>query len=1800
MSIRVIAQSNVFTTKRTEKSFEQGTSLQYILDELKIGSDNPVRISINGVAEVDLTTIPASDSLVLIKVIPTGEENIQFDPLGMLSDFIDIAIGSTTDGGGPINPDAAIIPISASLPDPVASAPIPTVTTAVNTEEPKNNYVNKNAPTTNYLSGGKNGYKIDGTIPVILGKHRYYPYQIALPYTELTNISTAKASGAFYTGYAKAFAQKLHQVYLWGHKEVTPFPDTYKRKDTLVSNLVGTLSADDALDYYGTKAKKFLNVGKTLKKYIRDVENNNNGFTQIKIILPDNISKVSTTVIFGNFYAFGKGDTSTNTVGYSITARVEVKLYTIAGTYVSGNEYRITGPNRQPSDTPSVTSFTIDSAVPDPNQQYYLLVRRLNDDPTDNPAQWPTGDPDTVKSPFYNKLIEDYVIDCTLSHVTCVGVVDAITASAQATFKYTDLVLTDISKDKGTRESILTGEIDNFNAIVQTKVPIYNGTPTGTSASWSTTALTSNPAAMFLYVLQGSPNVRPVPDGLIDWEALEEWYTFCEDNSFECNLVLENPGTIENILALICTTGRSALNMTDQYSVVVDKPRVAPTQMFTNKNSFGITSSRTLLNDIHAIEYSFINEDADYQAETGWEYREGYNETNATLKQSESVVGITNAAQVSKLMKYGLNCAQRRIDTLSVSMDVEYVLCQRGDLVYVAYDELLQGLARGRIKEAIIPTTEVTEIVLDELVTFEVGETYGIVIRVSDEVQTTPIPVKNPATVVDVVTDTLEFVSPVSLPIEAGNLYTFGVTDLEKEDYIVVSVTPGKGLTANITLINYAPEVYDLGTLTPFESKVSLPAGFGSSLILGDIYKSDETTVKTQSSIDQLNTVVSPSLKDAIRGGVPSAVYIRDDVLEVKLSNNYLYFVDKTDLKVYRATTIVNASREVIVDEPVKNFAIEFDDSYIVYSSLVNGNKLYKKDLVTLVVTPVTTVIGTQPAIANSNQIIYINNSDRNKVYLTSVDDDTTGELVSDFPTTSIDITGNFLTWMDAGTGFIFIKDIYDGDLTFRGDVFRELASSNVIASPPGLWQAFNINAVPVYVDSNTQISYVNKVDYYGEVSRHAMDIRGNYVFVTFSGEVYFVSLFGNYDGQTRLDANIVTQGFGENIICSTEVGSNKLTNITILDIDKFSVGNTITATGIPVGTKVTIVGSGYVIMDNTATITNTSASVNVSGTIQCSTVVNSTKISDISVEDIVAFSWNDSITGEHIRDGALVKFVGSDYIIINKPALATDLTSTIDVIGTRLLLDANKVVITGSIQARLLETNAINSIDRVATGNPNAGQQLYQHDLSNGIERQYRTNGELIRQFTPDDGLWLREGIRIGGTAPGGGTEVPTTPSFTDTFNQVFRQATPPSGQGEVENDTWYDTSTGVTYAYKSLAWVVTTYTTAQLDALDIDAGTVNNKTVDKSVPADALFTDTLSHLYTISTGVPNTGGTNPIPEVGGFKQGDVCKVSDSGAAYVYDGSAWQLTSDIASDYFANGGAAGYTPSPATGSSWGFDSNGKLTCSGASIQGTLEVGTTGNYSGILDAGELTKTAGSFTIDSSGNVSMNNLKATSGDFSGIIRASGGTFSGNITASGTITGGTISGATISGGTVLSTDNNKSITLAGGILSFSNLIGGTGSIYSYNDFLDGNVIRLEAACRITGRLRVYGTVYCDGGLSVVGSAIIEDGNLKMFSGDLTLFDGYISASSYIKATKGHRLVSKGITSASTQAQIYSTIVGICGAANVYVLATMTQDSLGVRIKTGRIWYSGTNAYFRHHDGTETFSSTGGSTSFIDLYI
>ena len=1450
MSIRIIAQLNPFSTERTFKDLDKKKiKLKKVLKQLELDEkEQSFTVSVDGEPITDWNYKVHEDQLVLIKVLPTDMDGGDW-----------LRVGSGAFGVAMITMGILSFPLTLGISAPLAGLLIagglgmtagaiwgPQIIGSFFDFDSTSTGGAPGASTPSYLKGGENTLGQNKNIPIVLGKHRTYPYQVAWPYVNLITRGHESleiiGTRYEYTTNATYFSQEMSQLFLWGHKEVSPIPSSYKRGETLISNLTDSLVSTDPDEYYGSEGVKFINVGQTLKAF-------NTGrriYYPENIYLPSGLNQLELTFIFSSFYLMtdrGTALTPETSIFYLLFDKTANESL-IPRDAVRFGRINIKGPKVGSGDTQEVlaVNHTIDYDL-DPEHAYVLQIERGDD----------------------SQEIESRVqgINVQLSYITSKTSKEVMIPEAKNLFSFSSLQITD-----ATRTTQLSGDLADFNAIVQTTIPVYTGpneVPLDIDDSyWSYSAITSNPASLYLYVLQGSINKRPVNSNEIDWEALTEWYLFCEEEGFQCNSVIMEPGSVSSILAMIASTGRAAPYNNEKYSIIIDRERDAPTQLITNKNSWGLSLQRDLDEEVHAIKYTFIDgtEEGDYQPSYLWVYRTGYDETNAKLKRIVEMPGITDPLLVSKLGKYRMNCIERRIETITVSMDIEYLLAQQGDLVSLAYEELLIGLGNGRITQVNRNSSnEITSLILDEFVTLEANEHYGIQTRNENGDMLSTIPLAISTTEEYTREVTLE--TPFNYNLNVNDLYAFGTYTNALDDktsglYVVLNVTPGKDLSATLTLMDYAPEVYDTSAMPPYESNFSLPGNFGVSPILADPFDVKDIALQSTKEINKIKSMVDPSLKYAIKSSQPPAGYLRDDAFELVLSNTYLYFTDRETHKLYQVNPLVNSSRALMIDEAITTFDVYNDDLFL-YST---GGILKLFTLSTGVTINVNSVLTAQPKFISENDFIYINYSDMNKVYKSTIVDDDNGSIFIDYSTTSISATGLKTVWNEAGTSNVYVKMNDNIDITDKGGLIKETLTTNLIAIPPALWPNEDIEIGLIYIDASTQTAYINDVPYYANVYKHTMNENGDYAFLTYDFKVYYLSLI-NDNLQARLDVEI--ENYGESISCS----------LNYLD----------------------------------------------------------TKVTNISADDISHFAFNDDLTGAGIPDDTKVSFVGHNYIIMSKTASITEASATINVSGSRLLLDANKVVVTGSISARLLETNAINSMDYVTNeSSPNYEKKLYSHNLATGEISQYNPEGKLLSHFDSTNGLYLADGITIGGE------EVPENPSFTDTTYQVYVQGSAPTGMSE--NDQWFNTSTKNLFVYQSGIWKDLGPTT--LAELDNDQNEKLTGIEDNATNTQAYHVTTLTQLNAI---------------VG--SSGDIGYVSTGDDVYSWN-SGWVKVADSTKEYLENGGNISYYNS-VTEASYSFI-DGVLTAKKAIIYGDIYA-ENGYFKGDLDGANITGANGTFSGD---------------------------------------------------------------------------------------------------------------------------------------------------------------------------------------------------------------------------------------------
>lgn len=273
----------------------------------------------------------------------------------------------------------------------------------------------------------------------------------------------------------------------------------------------------------------------------------------------------------------------------------------------------------------------------------------------------------------------------------------------------------------------LNGTLDQFNLLAESILPDWTG------SAWLARP-TSNPASIYRNILQGSANARPLPDSRVDLTRLAAFHESCTAQGWSFNANIDYRSTVYELSRDVLAAGRASLHQQDgKFTVVEDLPQTLAKQLITPRNSWGFRGTRVFSDLPHALKVRFVNPEKDWQQDERIVYADGYSEANASQFEALELTGITDPEQAWKLARYHLAVATLRPETYEVNLDVEHLVCSRGDLVLVQHDVPLFGLITGRIKAV---TTDsygrATALTLDEPCVMQAGDRYGVRVRLQD------------------------------------------------------------------------------------------------------------------------------------------------------------------------------------------------------------------------------------------------------------------------------------------------------------------------------------------------------------------------------------------------------------------------------------------------------------------------------------------------------------------------------------------------------------------------------------------------------------------------------------------------------------------------------------------------------------------------------------------------------------------------------------------------------------------------------------------------------------------------------------------------------------------------------------------------------------------------------------------------------------------------------------------------------------------------------------------------------------
>lgn len=387
-----------------------------------------------------------------------------------------------------------------------------------------------------------------------------------------------------------------------------------------------------------------------------------------------------------------------------------------------------------------------------------------------------------------------------------------------------------IGTSSGTVAGNTTHDVTDFNGIIS-EARFYNTqwAPTTVTAPddtvWNRFHTTSNPAAWYRDVLTGNLNFNPLPETLLDDDGLSTWHSYCEKKEYTCDLIAQGLGLAE-LTRIIASCGYARPYQSDIWGITQDKRRTdeLPVQLINARNSKDFSWARAFPRLPAGLRVNYNDILDNYETRQVDVFRTEALSTSSRMEQT-TYEGFVDETKTIQRAQFDIEQASKRATFYSLTMPLEWIRCRRGSLVGVTYDILNKHVGQGRITQVNLSGADIASIVLDAETDLlsegamdtiasmstitdmsNIGAQSGIVIR-EDGGGVNTYPISN----VTARTDTITF-SPVLVGtnIAVGNLVTIGPMDQEYKRLLVTDITPKEDHEAVLTLVDEAPELWDI------------------------------------------------------------------------------------------------------------------------------------------------------------------------------------------------------------------------------------------------------------------------------------------------------------------------------------------------------------------------------------------------------------------------------------------------------------------------------------------------------------------------------------------------------------------------------------------------------------------------------------------------------------------------------------------------------------------------------------------------------------------------------------------------------------------------------------------------------------------------------------------------------------------------------------------------------------------------------------------------------------------------------
>ncbi len=257
----------------------------------------------------------------------------------------------------------------------------------------------------------------------------------------------------------------------------------------------------------------------------------------------------------------------------------------------------------------------------------------------------------------------------------------------------------------------ISGTLDPINAVVQQLAPVWTGSAFGSPEP------VRHPADIYVQLLRGPMRKKPVADAKILLDQIKAWKEAWP--GWTCDRVITSDIQLGQLIREVLACGLvMPAQPNGKYSVLTDKSDQPAVQMFTPRNVANINGTMTPAPKVHAFRMPFISERAGWQEDQVLVYANGYDASNATEIETLEMPGLVletggSIEKIARIGYYHLAQLQTRTTEISFQVDLEHLICTRGDPVIHVSDLLKNELINGRVAEVVRSGSTIVSIGLD-------------------------------------------------------------------------------------------------------------------------------------------------------------------------------------------------------------------------------------------------------------------------------------------------------------------------------------------------------------------------------------------------------------------------------------------------------------------------------------------------------------------------------------------------------------------------------------------------------------------------------------------------------------------------------------------------------------------------------------------------------------------------------------------------------------------------------------------------------------------------------------------------------------------------------------------------------------------------------------------------------------------------------------------------------------------------------------------------------------------------------